>query len=230
MALETATYINDLVSTNPVSTDGLAQADDHLRLIKQVLKNSFPGLTGAVGATGQAGLVPSGGIMLWSGTVATIPAGWALCNGLNGTPNLQDKFILGAGTTAAGTTGGSVAITPTVNATTIGALTGDTQGAHSHTGATGSHVLTLSEIPPHDHSLTGISVLGSPGSGGLIGNGGSPVASYPFASAGGGTGHTHTISVDGAHAHTVTVPSHTHTAAIADGRPPFYALAFIMKL
>lgn len=45
MGLETATYINDLVSANPLSTDAVSQGDDHLRLIKQVLKNSFPNLS-----------------------------------------------------------------------------------------------------------------------------------------------------------------------------------------
>lgn len=38
--------------------------------------------------------MPSGGIIMWSGTIASIPAGWALCNGANGTPDLTDKFIV----------------------------------------------------------------------------------------------------------------------------------------
>lgn len=40
--------------------------------------------------------VPVGGIIMWSGTIANIPSGWALCNGSNGTPNLQDRFVVGA--------------------------------------------------------------------------------------------------------------------------------------
>jgi len=55
MALENGTYVNSLVPANPASTDGLAQADDHIRLIKSVIKNTFPNLTGAVTAT-QANL------------------------------------------------------------------------------------------------------------------------------------------------------------------------------
>ena len=51
MALETGTFISDLVSTNPVATDGLAAADDHMRLIKSTIKASFPGVTGAINAT-----------------------------------------------------------------------------------------------------------------------------------------------------------------------------------
>lgn len=41
--------------------------------------------------------IPLGMIMLWSGSIVDIPAGWALCNGQNGTPDLRDKFVLGAG-------------------------------------------------------------------------------------------------------------------------------------
>jgi hypothetical protein len=56
--------------------------------------------------------VPSGVILIWSGAIANIPPGWALCNGSNGTPNLTDRFVIHAdadtgGTRNAGTTGGS---------------------------------------------------------------------------------------------------------------------------
>ena len=51
MALENGTYVNSLVTSNPASTDGIAQADDHLRLIKSTIKNTFPNLNGAVTAT-----------------------------------------------------------------------------------------------------------------------------------------------------------------------------------
>jgi len=54
--------------------------------------------------------VPSGGIIVWSGAISAIPSGYLLCNGTNGTPNLQDSFIVGAGNSyAAGATGGFVA-------------------------------------------------------------------------------------------------------------------------
>ena len=51
MGLETGTYRSDLVGSNPIATDGLAQSDDHLRLIKNTIKNTFPNITGAVSAT-----------------------------------------------------------------------------------------------------------------------------------------------------------------------------------
>jgi hypothetical protein len=50
----------------------------------------------------------SGMIMLWSGSEASIPSGWVLCDGTNSTPNLQDRFVVGAGNTyAVDATGGS---------------------------------------------------------------------------------------------------------------------------
>lgn len=52
--------------------------------------------------------MPSGGIIMWSGSVGSIPSGWYLCNGSNGTPDLRNRFIVGAGSTyEVGDTGGS---------------------------------------------------------------------------------------------------------------------------
>jgi hypothetical protein len=51
MGLETSTYVDGLNIANPAATDGLAQADDHIRLIKTVLKNTFPNLDGPVTAS-----------------------------------------------------------------------------------------------------------------------------------------------------------------------------------
>lgn len=53
--------------------------------------------------------IPSGFIGLWHGTVASIPTGWYLCNGSNGTPDLRSRFILGAGGSSdPGETGGGM--------------------------------------------------------------------------------------------------------------------------
>ena len=42
-------------------------------------------------------VVPIGSIMMWSGSIASIPANWTLCNGANGTPDLRNRFAMGAG-------------------------------------------------------------------------------------------------------------------------------------
>ena len=60
-------------------------------------------------------IIPSGIIMLWSGSAASIPSGWYLCNGSNGTPNLENQFIIGAGGSyGVGATGGSATTTLSV--------------------------------------------------------------------------------------------------------------------
>jgi hypothetical protein len=51
MALETGSFISDLNSSNPQSTDSVSQADDHIRLIKSTVKATFPNVTGAVTVT-----------------------------------------------------------------------------------------------------------------------------------------------------------------------------------
>ena len=83
---------------------------------------------------------------MWYGSVATIPTGWYLCNGLNGTPNLTDKFIVGAGSTyAVAATGGSA------DAVVV-----------SHT-----HTFTGTALPPHTHTyLNPLGPYGTSGSGG----------------------------------------------------------------
>lgn len=63
----------------------------------------------------KAGGVPAGVIVMWSGAISAIPAGWALCNGSNGTPDLRNRFIVGAGSSySVGATGGSEMVTLTI--------------------------------------------------------------------------------------------------------------------
>jgi hypothetical protein len=147
-------------------------------------------------------LFPVGMIILWSGSVASIPAGWSLCNGLNGTPDLRDKFVVGAGSTyAVGATGGAV------SGTTSAA------GAHSHTGVTGSTALTVDQIPSHTHGIQILSIGPAGASGGTaVGNG-----AATSGATGGGLAHNHTISTQAAHTHTVAT------------LPPYFALCYIMR-
>ena len=77
------------------------------------------GHQGNIGNTGaQGGLstyaVPTGGIIIWSGASNAIPSGWVLCNGSNGTPDLRNRFIVGAGNSySVGNTGGSDSVSLT---------------------------------------------------------------------------------------------------------------------
>jgi hypothetical protein len=61
------------------------------------LDENFSSVASAINVVIEGGGVPTGGIIMWSGTIATIPAGWALCDGSNGTPDLRNRFIAGAG-------------------------------------------------------------------------------------------------------------------------------------
>ena len=61
---------------------------------------------------GVSAVLPKGVIVMWSGSQASIPSGWALCNGQNGTPDLRDRFIVGAGRAyGVGATGGAQKVT-----------------------------------------------------------------------------------------------------------------------
>ena len=93
----------------------------------------------SVYAESLAAAVPSGLISMWSGSIATIPSGWYLCNGSNGTPDLRDRFVVGAGTTyAVAATGGSAdAIVVTHTHTATSAVT-DPQHIHNYTGINSS--------------------------------------------------------------------------------------------
>jgi microcystin-dependent protein len=99
--------------------------------------------------------IPTGSIILWSGSIVSIPAGWALCNGASGTPDLRDRFVVGAGTTyAVNATGGANTVTldgtqiPSHTHTGSG-TTASTNLAHTHSGT------TVSADISHTHAVSG---------------------------------------------------------------------------
>lgn len=250
MALESASFISQLEAANPLSTDTVSQADDHLRLIKQVLKNTFPNLNAPVTATPSLmnSPVPSGFIGMWSGSIASIPGGWFLCDGANGTPDLRNRFIVGAGVLgvgveyAVGATGGAkeVALTEAqlpshthvISATTVSA------GGHTHTATGGNHTHFVVSNGGGSSSLSGsnyLSVTTNLSSGLLVNenfeyelNGTSSAATVGLT---GGTGaHSHTTDSQGAHTHAITATAaNTGEGQAHENRPPYYALAYIMK-
>ena len=81
MAVESATWVTQLVSTNPVVGDPVGEGDDHLRMLKTVLKNSFPSTsTTAIvpNVSGQTGMVLTNDGTDASWGTAGDPAGTAI--------------------------------------------------------------------------------------------------------------------------------------------------------
>ena len=158
------------------------------------------------------GFTPVGGIIMWSGTDASVPSGWAICNGqtVEGktTPNLTDRFIIGKGSNAVGSTGG-----PT--------LTGETDG----------ETLTVGDIPRHQHGVLGnelVSILG--GTDGSTYNG-VLLSTADFWTGGGGAcpisgycspTNQNSLSDSNSHSHGLS--------GVSDVKPAWYALAFIMRV
>jgi hypothetical protein len=147
-------------------------------------------------------MVPAGTILLWQGATTTIPTGWALCDGTNGAPDLRDRFVMGAG--------GSASPGTSANADT-----------HTHTIAPPAQGFQTSYDGAHTHGMPGDWYHRSLSSGSHTGidTDGTFSTSTQTQSAG---GHQHQVSVSFA-----TFVSGTN---VGDVRPPWYALAYIMKL
>ena len=143
---------------------------------------------------------PAGGIIMWSGSIASIPLGFRLCDGTSGTPDLRDRFIVGAGSTyTPGNTGGSA------NAVVVShshSFSGDALGTHSHTLTTNRSSKSGNATP---------FMLTDPNVGENFN--GSASFNTSGASAGTPSGTISTAGVSGTNANL----------------PPYYALAYIIK-
>ena len=155
-----ATYTDNaglVANTNPIilGTDGRPPNTIWLTdgfFYKFILKDSndvtiqtYDNLYGIIGtAPAPATPIPSGSILLWSGSIGSIPVGWYLCNGSNGTPDLRNRFIVGAGSTyAVDATGGSadaIVVSHNHTATSTSSVTdpGHKHGIYTDSTASGS--------------------------------------------------------------------------------------------
>lgn len=138
--------------------------------------------------------IPTGLISMWSGSIASIPSGWNICDGTNGTPDLRNRFIVGAGSTySVAQTGGSA------NAIVV---------SHTHTASVTD--------PGHTHTYGGrnpnVNVA-------YAGVGGDPyfATTQNLTTASNTTGISVGISTEG-------------SSGTNANLPPYYALAYIMKL
>lgn len=152
-------------------------------------------------ALAAANFFPSGGIIMWSGTIATIPSGWYLCNGSNGTPDLRDKFIVGAYADDAGVAKTNI----------TGSLT---QSGGSKDAITVSHTHSVTD-PGHTHAYATAPSKG-------LSSGGDPNGVWGGGS-GGGNNATSASNTTG-----ISIASSGSSGTNAN-LPPYYALAYIMK-
>jgi hypothetical protein len=166
----------------------------------QTLDNIYPILQNAPTTSPS---IPTGGIIIWSGSTGSIPATWYLCDGTNGTPDLRNSFIVGAGSTyAVNATGG------TADAIVV---------SHTHT-ATSTSVVT---DPTHSHVEN---VSTSSGGGSTFGISGA--ANYS------GSQATNLNTASASTGITVATTTTNTTAGVSGTNanlPPYYALAYIMK-
>ena len=151
------------------------------------------------------GAIPIGGIIMWSGKIADIPTNYALCNGSNGTPNLTNKFIIGAVSdqNVSGITTAATTIT----------------GSNAKDGGTKDAVIVSHRHAPTTAATGGTNDLSSEANGRQIAVNDNVAGSYGAGSGGGGLGplgNRHFMKEEG-----------------VDGTnknlPPFFALAYIMR-
>lgn len=212
----------------------------------KVLATTAPDTWSAVDPSAVGG-VPAGVIVMWSGTTA--PTGWALCDGVGGRPDLRNRFILGSGTRAVGTRGGA----ETVKLSS--AESGVPEHSHTSLDADAPHGHAIQQrhllhthnsdgAGGHNHSLSGDDTVIRKGDGGFfrrISGGGSGV----FDGTGWVGDHNHpihyawdvpwgwTIPVDAAnatHKHTINKNVAADASQPHENMPPFYVLAYIIKL
>lgn len=171
--------------------------------------------------------LPVGMIVMWSGSIGSIPSGWRLCDGGGGTPNLRDRFIVGAGNTyAVGATGGSADATLVSHAHTYSSTgSGTTAGMN----ANANHAHGVYD-PGHNHVYRRNENAGS-AQGGCCSNGDS---FYDSGTSYSGTGiGIYSANVDHGHSFSVSISGTTSTggsSATNANLPPYYALAYIMKV
>jgi hypothetical protein len=180
--------------------------------------------TAKLDSTVSNALVPIGGIIMWSGTIEAAGAltGWKLCNGENGTPNLQDRFVVGASS-------GGDTVYPGLSVRATGGSADAIVVSHSHTGTTGGH------SADHSHNFQNFYFSENNGNSGLANQYAGTRASMDFdnnpwyldwATAGTSSNHTHDFTTSNAKNGLVDIGASAANANL----PPYYALAFIMRI
>ena len=177
--------------------------------------------------------MPSGTIVMWHGAVANIPAGWRLCNGSYGTPDLRGRFVAGAGGAyQPGATGGAAEIRLSVEHLPkhnhdSGGLHTESAGDHEHTGSTGT-------AGAHRHRMRHFSFTDSGDKdGAATGDDSRTNTEQENLETTWDGSHAHSLNINNAGSHTHKIAGNTGNVgerAYFDIRPPYYALCYIMKV
>jgi len=193
------TVAGTLVSSGTVDITGAFRLDGTAGASGQVLLSAGGSNTPTWGNAFVAGM-----IMMWSGTIATIPSGWLLCNGSSGTPDLRNRFVIGAFSDDSGTA-----------KTTITGTSTQTGGSKDAIVVSHTHTATVTD-PGHGHTETSVKYNNGAvnNSQFLTGSTGPTAPSYTIPS--NTTGITVANSTEGS--------SGTNANLV-----PYFALAFIMK-
>lgn len=219
------------VSTNAFAQPHGLQVDDGAQHYSTIMgpnpggAYTLPAGGGALVTSASPGSIPLRGIIMWSGSIGSIPSGWALCDGAihsgQPTPDLRNAFIVGAGNTyAVGQTGGST--NPVYSASGIIGTSTNVTGIGINGSFTGESLnqSTNAAIIGGTFSLTG----------GLCSCGYSYTQQNNQLNGG-------TFINDPGHSHSITDLGHSHTfnasgisISTPSNLPPFYALAYIMRV
>ena len=185
-------------------------------------------------------VIPAGVILMWGGSTIGIPAGWQLCDGSNGTPDLRNQFIVGAGNAyGVGTTGGattanlSISNIPSHNHTVSVSGNTSSAGGHTHTASTTaadsghSHSTSFHRTSKSNNATP--YMLSDPTYGENI-NG---TVSIPTTSSQAVITATTSLSTASDHQHIVALAGSTSSigaGAAFNILPPYYALCYIQKM
>ena len=191
-----------------------------------VLVNTYDNIAGILTTIPSASpTVPSGCILIWSGTVGSIPTGFVICDGSNGTPDLRDSFVIGAGNSyTVGQTGGSKDAIVVSHSHTATSSTSITDPTHTHSASS-----SVTD-PGHTHKIAIATAA-------VLGSNVNSVVGLGAGSAYDTTSQTTGISVatsinaasTGISASTSTTTQTAGTSGTNANLPPYYAFAFIMK-
>lgn len=216
--------INTPTPTEKLTVGGNISGSGTLQI--STLANGSAATTSAVVAT-SAGLfqkidaapIPKGGIIMWSGAISAIPTGWYLCNGSNNTPDLRDKFVVGAGNTYAVDAIGGSANAVVVSHNHGGVTTSN--GNHNHYIAVGGTQTSNNTNSLFDGTGTNRQELGLST---RAFDQSSDAFDYELVTVT-GTQNAGATNTTGAHTHTINTDGESGTNK---NLPPYYALAYIM--